>query len=90
MNAAEAIAPTLTEPLTWSEICQRYPEQWVCVVESVWDEPRGYHFRNARVVGYGATRRDALAQARRWWEQYKEIGHYFTGKLVAPSPRFFA
>ena len=38
--AAEQIAPMITEPLTWDQICERYPDQWVCVVEIVWPEPR--------------------------------------------------
>ena len=80
MNAAEQLAPVITDALTWPQICDQYPDQWVCVVEIQWDEPRMFHFRNARVVGHGATRR----------EPYPKIGHFFTGKIIAPFPRLFA
>lgn len=87
MSAAEKFAPMITEPLTWAQICERYPDQWVCVVEIVWDEPRSFQFRHARVVGNGKTRRDPLEQSKPWWDQYTSIGHYFTGKVKAPFPR---
>ena len=90
MNAAEQIAPSISDALTWRQVCESYPDQWVCVVEIQWDSPRSFHFRSARVVGHGATRRDPLIQAGLWRDQYAEIGHFFTGKILAPSPRFFA
>lgn len=58
MSAAEKIEATITESLTWTQICERYPDQWVCVVEIEWDLPRKFHFRSARVVGHGRTRRE--------------------------------
>ena len=81
MSAAEKIAPTIAEPLSWAEICERYPDEWVCVVEIDRIHPRGFEFRTARVVSHGSTRRDAFDQARPWWDHYNEIGHYFTGPL---------
>jgi hypothetical protein len=61
----------------------------VCVVEIQYDEPRNFHFRNARVVGHGVTSREPYDQARVWQERYREIGHFYTGKIKAPIPRFF-
>jgi len=90
MSAAEQLAPLITAQMTWREICERYPDQWVCVVEIEWDEPRSFDFRNARVVGHGVTRREPLDQARVWREQYREMGHFYTGKIKAPTPRFSA
>lgn len=89
MSAAEQIARTITEPLTWAQICSQYPDQWVCVVEIEWDEPRKYNFRSARVVGSGKTRREPFVQARPWWDRYSSIGHYFTGRVRAPLRRPF-
>ena len=77
----------ITEPLTWSQICERFPDQWVCVVEIEWDEPRRFHFWNARVVGHGTTRREPFVRARPWWDHYQQIGHYFTGRIVGSFPR---
>jgi hypothetical protein len=81
MNAAEQIASTITEPLTWAEICERYPDEWVGVVDIDYDHPRVFDFRTARVVGHSKTKREALDQACPWWNHYKLIGCYFTGRL---------
>lgn len=89
MNTAANIAPQVSEPLTWEEICERYPEQWVCLVEIDKLEEQNFEFRTARVVGHGKTRRDPLEQARPLRARYEEIGHYFTGRITAPVPRFF-
>ena len=49
-------APTtefaVSEPLTWVQICERYPDQWVVLVEIDWrDEDHNTGFRTARVAG---------------------------------------
>jgi hypothetical protein len=89
MDAAEAIASSISEPLTWAEICKRYPDQQVCLVEIDRIHPRGFDFRTARVAGHGKTRREAFEQMRSWGERYEEVGRYFTGRtnglLVRPS-----
>lgn len=90
MYAVEHPAPAITDALTWAQVCERYPNQWVCVVEMQWDEPRMFHFRSARVIGHGSTRREPLLQASPWRARYPEIGHFFTGKITAPFPRTLA
>jgi hypothetical protein len=89
MNADEAVAPSISEPLTWAEICERYPDQQVCLVEIDRVHPRGFDFRTARVAGHGKTRRDAFEQVRSWGGHYDEVGRYFTGRtnglFVRPS-----
>ena len=86
MNAAAPLAPSISEPMTWAEICERYPEQRVCLVEMDRVHPNGFEFRTARVVGYGPTPSEAFAGARPWRERYEEIGHYYTGKIQPPFP----
>jgi hypothetical protein len=88
MDAAEQLAPSISEPLTWAEICTRYPDQRVCLVEMDRVDPNGFEFRTARVIGHGKTGREAFDQARPWRERYIEIGHYFTGKITPPFPCF--
>lgn len=89
MDAAEQLAPTISAPLTWAEICDRYPDQHVCLAEIDRIDPRGLEFRTARVVGHGKTRREALDQALGCREGFKEIGFRFTGqnkaRLARPS-----
>jgi hypothetical protein len=81
MDAAEKLVPSVSEPLTWGEMRTRYPDEWVCVVEIDRIHPHGAEFRTARIVSHGKTRREAFEEARPWWDHYKEIGHYFTGRF---------
>jgi hypothetical protein len=71
-------APFISEPLTWEQICERYPNQWVCLVEMDHINDTDFEFRTARVVGYGKTRREPLDQARPFEEQYTTMGHFHT------------
>jgi hypothetical protein len=87
VDAAHAVSTALTEPLTWTEIRARYPNQWVCLVEIGWLNETDFDFATARVAGHGKTRREPLDQARPLRGQYGEIGHFFTGRIVAPSPQ---
>ena len=86
MNAALDVAATISEPMTWAEICARYPDQRVCLVEIDRTQKHGFEFRTARVVGHGATAHEALDCARPWRDRYEQIGHYFTGKITPPLP----
>jgi hypothetical protein len=81
-------APALTGPLTWSEICAHYPEQWVALVEIDWVNENDLDFRSARVAGHGKTRKEPLDQARPLRARYDEIGHFFTGPIRAPLRAF--
>jgi hypothetical protein len=70
--------PFISEPLTWEQICDRYPNEWVCLVEIDEINDTDFDFRTARVVGHGKTRIAPYDQARPFLEKYEEIGHYFT------------
>jgi hypothetical protein len=77
-----------TEPLTWSEICARYPDQWVCLVDIGWRNDTDFDFATARVAGNGKTRNEPLVQARSVQAHYGEVGHFYTGRIVAPPLRY--
>jgi hypothetical protein len=64
MNAAERIAPTITKALGWGEICDRHPDEWVCLVE-VEHQPDG-PIRSATVVGHHRSLSAALRQVDSW------------------------
>jgi hypothetical protein len=87
MSAAEVLAPEISEPLTWAEICARHPDEWVCLVEIDRIRPNAFEFRTARVIGHGETRRAPVDQAMSWRDAYEFIGHYFTGRVTAKPPR---
>jgi hypothetical protein len=84
-------APCLSKPMTWREICEMYPDEWVALVEIDWVNDRDFDFRSARVAGHGKGRREPMIQAQPLWELHGEIGHYFTGRVRAPlTPLLFA
>ena len=87
MNTAENLAPEISEPLTWAEICTRYRDEWVCLVEIDRVHPNGFELRTARVIGHGKTRRAPVEQAMVWRARYEFIGHYFTGRVAVRPPR---
>jgi len=84
------IEPIISEPMTWKEICERYPDEWVALVEVDWVNDRDFDFRSARVAGHGKRRKEPMVQAESLWERYREIGHFFTGRVRAPlTPLLF-
>jgi hypothetical protein len=85
MSEAQTVdVSALSERLAWAEICERYPEQWVALVDIDWVDDDSDEFRTARVAGNGPRRADPLAQARRFPLRFDEIGHLFTGRVRAP------
>jgi hypothetical protein len=77
---------TLSEPATWSEICERFPDQWVALVALDWVDEGDRPFRTALVAGCG-SRAEALAQARPLLKLFERIGPLFTGgEPGAPLP----
>ena len=85
---SETKAPDLSELLGWGEICHRYPDQWVALVEIEWVDDD--EIRVARVAGAGPRRADPLAQARALHSRYEEIGHFYTGSVRAPANGFLS
>jgi hypothetical protein len=55
------------------------------LVEIDWVNDRDFDFRSARVAGHGMRRKDPLVQARRFWDRYRSMGHFFTGRIRAPA-----
>src|SRR5262245_22244757 len=86
MATTAKIAPEISEPLRWDQICARHPDEWVCLVEIEYVQPNDVRIARARIVGHGATKRAPIEQAKAWWGQYSTIGHFYTGTLRAPSP----
>jgi hypothetical protein len=83
------VPPDLSPPLSWVEICERYPDEWVVLVEIDWVNDTDFDFRSARVAGHGKSRKDPLIQARPLHSLYPSMGHFFTGTPRAPlSPLF--
>lgn len=81
--------PKISEPMTWAQIRERFPDTWVALVEIDWVNETDFDFRSARVVGHG-TRREQYEQARPWSSRYSSMGHFYTGRVRAPlTPLIF-
>jgi hypothetical protein len=85
--AAEQLAPEETQPLPWAEICARYPDQFVCLVEIKRDELGSPAIKTARVVGHGPTRSAAFEPIRDLNERYPRFTVRFTGICTEPLLR---
>lgn len=68
----------VSEPMTWGEICERFPDQWIALVALDWENDRNEPFRTALVAGYG-SRREAIEQARPLRKHFAQLGPFFTG-----------
>jgi hypothetical protein len=86
-SEASTRAPLVSEPLSWSQICERYPEQWVVLVGMEWLSNKGFEFRTARVAGHGKTREQPLDQARPLRSSYSSFCHFFTGTIESSQPQ---
>jgi hypothetical protein len=85
MSAAEKLEPTGSQLLTRAEICEQYPDEWVCLVE-VEHETNGM-IRSARVVGHGTTPTRSLDHVA-VWETHPMVASFFTGETKPAFPRF--
>jgi hypothetical protein len=75
----------VSEPMTWSEICERFPAQWIALVALDWADDHDEPFRTALVAGHG-SRREALSQAKPLRKLFAPIGPFFTGaKGTSPA-----
>ena len=84
MQRTAAIAPTF-ERLTWEQICARYPDEWVVLVDVDWiDSDCDMTFRTAVVLGHSKTSSECLSNTRALVPIGSEAAHLFTGDVVAP------
>lgn len=90
MEALATIDPAapVSEPISWTEICARYPDQWVGLCDLVMNPERPYEVRTARVLSHGVDRADVLRQLRPARARHDDARHLFTGRIRAPFPRF--
>ena len=86
MHGTEPYARGEPALLTWAEICARYPDQFVCLVDVVPVEPRSPEIHAARIVGYGSTRRAAFDPIRNT-PRHLRWSVVFTGECTKPLRR---
>lgn len=60
MERAEKLASVEPDALSWGEICVRYPNEWVCLLDV--ESAREGSILSARVIGHDSSMRSVLAQ----------------------------
>jgi len=78
-------ASSVSEPMSWSEIRERFPDQWIALVALDWADERDQPFYTALVAGHG-SRREALDQAKPLLKLFAQLGVFFTGDPVPAAP----
>jgi hypothetical protein len=89
-NPSTSTGMATHERLTWDEICQRYPEEWVVMTEIAWVNDTDFEFGTALVLAHHKTRKEASPSVKAAFRQYDEVGSFWTGKIEGPVPRFIA
>lgn len=90
MMQAQVLAPPGDVVTSWNQLCERYPDQWVVLVETDWTDRSMVELRSARVIGHGPHRKEVLAEALAVTARYRRFGCFFTGRIRAPLLGFFA
>ena len=88
MSQAIDVDQHVSERLTWKQICERYPDEWVVLVETEWVNDTDFDFGTATVLGHFKSRKQASPHIKQAFERYNEVGSFWTGKMRGPIPRF--
>jgi hypothetical protein len=73
-----------SERLTWPQTRERYPDQWVVLVDQDWHEHDLARYDTARVLACGASRAEAIARGRPALDAYRSYGCHYTGTIRGP------
>ncbi|HEY1558138.1 MAG TPA: hypothetical protein VGF94_25080 [Kofleriaceae bacterium] len=88
MNANPAPASSVNHRLTWDEICKRFPDEWVVLVETSWENDTDFDFGTAVVLAHHKQRKTASPDVKAAFGHYDEVGCFWTGEVRGPIPRF--
>jgi hypothetical protein len=76
-------AAASVEHLTWKEIRERYPDQWVVLADIARINRTDFAFTGAEVVATFAERKAATPTMKEMHAaNRRSVGCYFTGKLI--------
>lgn len=83
---SEGAIAHVSDPVSWDELCQRFPDQWVVLVELDWTDDAGRDVRTAFVAGSAArSKRDAMRAARPLRAVFDELGCFHTSATRVPA-----
>jgi len=74
--------------LTWDEICERFPDEWVVLSDADWMNETDFEFGSAEVIGHHKHRKDASPTMKAALERDQEVGCFWTGPIRGTLPRF--
>jgi hypothetical protein len=74
--------------LSWTEICGRFPNEWVVLVDADWIDDHNFEFGTARVFAHREHRREASSDLGVACAEYRNVGCFFTGRIRGPMPPF--
>ncbi len=81
MVTIQVAAPA--ERLTWTEICERYPDRWVALADVAYLNRTDFAFTSAEVVATFAERKAATPTMKALHAANRgSVGCFFTGKLI--------
>ena len=80
-------ASTDSERLTWDEICRRYVDQWVVVVDIDWPDESSIDPSAATVIGAFRSRKEATPAVKQAHQIHQEVGCLFTGPLFGTDAK---
>ena len=87
MNEAASLA-TVADRLSWSEICERFSDEWVVLVDADWIDDHNFEFGTATVFAHSKERREATHDMGTACRRFDNVGCFFTGRIRGPIPRF--
>jgi len=88
MSTNEAPASSSVERLTWAEICRRYPDQWVVMVDIEGGNDTDLDFGSALVLAAFKQRKEASPRVKEAFLQHEDVSCFWTGKIRGTIPRF--
>lgn len=83
-NTTNTARTSTSERLTWHQICRRYPDEWVVIAEMDWVEDGCFEFGTALVLAHRKTRKEVSPDVKEADKYYREVGAFFTGRLIPP------
>ena len=90
MSAEPAAVSDAPERLTWDQVRERYPDQWVMLVDIDNVNETDFEFRSALVIGHGPGRKDVFARVGPLLDRYTSFACLFTGRVRAPVRSYLA
>ena len=88
MSEAIRVDEQISERLTWKQICERYPDEWVVLVDTCWVNDTDFDFGTAIVLGHFKSRKAASPHIKAAFQHHNEVGSFWTGALRSMIPRF--